>query len=1329
MKRTINIDFDNSSSVLLGYDPDILGTKASAYALSTHTHGNVLLALTNLTGAVTSVSNGLTIALRANTALGGGVVHAGSNITLSTAAGNTTVSAYGLAADTHNHGGAPSITGLIGGTIGSNAWSLSVPDFLLTAALSDHTHSNLAGNATSTVTITGTNLTLTANELGMSFGVPRWITTAANSTHTHGSFLGTNITRVSSGSGGLALSVADKIGTDTSSGTITGSTFGMTGNTSGLTLRIPNYLTTAAQVSHSHGPMTTLNLTGSELKYTSASNGLTLGMPEWITTAAVESHTHGNVSLSLSNLSGSYSSASNGLTISLTNSTHSHPFAGTSTAATNVGLTVNTDGIRVSLDTAGLTSFGDGANFLAAGGSTAASYTTIGFVNSNRVSFLLNSDSLAASIAEYVGTGFTTTATSGTAVVGTANSDGLKLGVPAFITTALVDAIKGVIVSDTTYTSGSVSFSNANNISFGSSGEGVITASISFPAQSVQPVAISDSATSFAFSTLTLGAANGLTLYHQNSSIVGSYTVPNVTSLGRVIAINGTSGSLSISASRNVSINSSEGSAFTFYGPANILNSFSIGGNTGTTGSSNITGGGFVIAGGDHITISQSNNTISLIGDAGVAIAPQGVATTFNTGLVIFSGQANVTLNTTEVGGSQYIRISAGGGTETAGADGGNILAAGSQTANSTGEVKFINSNGVTFGMSNSSEITASINAISRIVVSDSTMVSNFVSFSNANNISFGASGANVITISTGTHEHTQYVGLLTTAVTGASATLNNSQHMLNIPQGSLYYIDGGGITWGASSDNLSTSIFATVAGTGGGTGGVQLAGSGASTIDTGLVQFANANGISFGLSSNTMTASYASDAYLGTAYVNFFQATSDNSLSLANSYSSHTHGSNISWGNTTHTSETAMRASSSSNGLTIVVPPYLTAAGSHTHGASVSTATYTTGGTAATSIIFSSASNGLTMSYPAYAVTSHTHSNLYANVTHTHGNISTSSITGSVLTNSSGSAGLTLGIPAWITTAGVASHTHGNVSLATSHLLGASASSTSNGFTLSISGYPSSSFYNVSQSSRLYFQDANSITWGSSTAGSTTTITASFAGGGGGIGSFLLSGNTTGATTASGSTIRFIAGSNITLSGASNSVIRFDVADNAGNLYFTDGNGITFGVASDTNNNTTITGSVGSIYFISSSGNITWSSVSSSNSTYIYGSAPSGTGGAGNLSITVGTVSATRDAISFANANNVSFTMSGSTISGSIANNAGYLGFQDSNGILFGVASTTSNSSSVVTASYAGIWNLIQSGGSTAGTQSSSFGSILNIVAGSGITLSGGSGGITVLA
>jgi hypothetical protein len=81
---------------------------------------------------------------------------------------------------------------------------------------------------------------------------------------------------------------------------------------------------------------------------------------------AFSTHTHGSTSLSLDGLSGSFASLSNGLTLSLTNSIHAHPYAGTQTSATNVGLSVNSDGISVSIDTAGLSALGDGVNIIAA---------------------------------------------------------------------------------------------------------------------------------------------------------------------------------------------------------------------------------------------------------------------------------------------------------------------------------------------------------------------------------------------------------------------------------------------------------------------------------------------------------------------------------------------------------------------------------------------------------------------------------------------------------------------------------------------------------------------------------------------------------------------------------------------------------------------------------------------------------------------------------------------------------------------------------------------------------------------------------------------------
>lgn len=83
----------------------------------------------------------------------------------------------------------------------------------------------------------------------------------------------------------------------------------------------------------------------------------------------------------------------------------------------------------------GLTSQSNQA-FSAAGGESA--FQTLSFANSFGVSFSNSNGSLVGSIATtYAGTGFTSTTTTGTVIVGTNNTAGLSLGVPAFLTTAM----------------------------------------------------------------------------------------------------------------------------------------------------------------------------------------------------------------------------------------------------------------------------------------------------------------------------------------------------------------------------------------------------------------------------------------------------------------------------------------------------------------------------------------------------------------------------------------------------------------------------------------------------------------------------------------------------------------------------------------------------------------------------------------------------------------------------------------------------------------------------------------------------------------------------
>ncbi len=151
--------------------------------------------------------------------------------------------------------------------------------------------------------------------------------------------------------------------------------------------------------------------------------------------------------------------------------------------------------------------------------------------------------------------------------------------------------------------------------------------------------AISGSNSSISGSTITFGNLNNISFYITNGSIVGSAEVIH----SAVQRLNDSYGSISISGSQNISI-ANNASTISIYGPPNILNSFSISGNVGTTNSSNITGGGFVIAGGNDITLYQSNDTISISGrPPQTAIKSISAGTTrVTTGEVVFSNSNSV---------------------------------------------------------------------------------------------------------------------------------------------------------------------------------------------------------------------------------------------------------------------------------------------------------------------------------------------------------------------------------------------------------------------------------------------------------------------------------------------------------------------------------------------------------------------------------------------------------------------------------------------------------------------------------------------------------------
>lgn len=186
------------------------------------------------------------------------------------------------------------------------------------------------------------------------------------------------------------------------------------------------------------------------------------------------------------------------------------------------------------------------------------------------------------------------------------------------------------------------------------------------------------------------------------------------------------------------------------------------------------------------------------------------------------------------------ISVTGGGGSGIQG------IAAGTQTG-TTNTIVFSNSNGISFGMDSSSIVTASYtvpSALGGIAVSGSTVTNGTVVLSNLNGISFGlGTGASSTVISASytvptqsTQPGIQSISAGSTKITTGEAVFSNSNNI-------SFGISGGTITASASYSQ-STSPSAIIA-----SGG---------TITSGSISFENTNSISFGITGNTITASYA---------------------------------------------------------------------------------------------------------------------------------------------------------------------------------------------------------------------------------------------------------------------------------------------------------------------------------------------------------------------------------------------------------------------------------------------------------------------------------------
>lgn len=297
------------------------------------------------------------------------------------------------------------------------------------------------------------------------------------------------------------------------------------------------YLTTARASNDGIGLNTALTANG--VSVTANSSGLSLNFPAFLTTAAQSNHSHGNPTLALTNLSGTTASNSAGFTLSLS--------AGAGGAGDGVNIlaagtqTANTTGTVLFNNANGVT-FGMSNNsvitashngitvqslqpvaYSAANGS--ANFSTLQFANSNGVSFSTGTQGLYATVK----TDYLTTARASNDAIGlntaltangvsvTANSSGLSLNFPAFLTTAAQSnhSHGNPTLALTNLTGTTASASNGFTISLSAAAPGAAAENNWF---NLQGNTASNSTASG--STIMLSAGNNITLAATNGSVI-----------------------------------------------------------------------------------------------------------------------------------------------------------------------------------------------------------------------------------------------------------------------------------------------------------------------------------------------------------------------------------------------------------------------------------------------------------------------------------------------------------------------------------------------------------------------------------------------------------------------------------------------------------------------------------------------------------------------------------------------------------------------------------------------------------------------------------------
>jgi hypothetical protein len=193
------------------------------------------------------------------------------------------------------------------------------------------------------------------------------------------------------------------------------------------------------------------------------------------------------------------------------------------------------------------------------------------------VTWTVNSSGLSLDAGGYAGTGMTTTTTAGTALVGTNNTAGLSLGVPAWLTAAAGGGFSaGVSTGGNTSGNTGVSgtrlvFVGSNNITLsqGTDANGA-TVTISGATVAGQPVNFSAGTTSNNLGSVVFSNSNLVSFGLNGSTITGSVPATSSLSATGALSISTNGNTISMGVSPNVNLYASSNTFGTSSGTADF---------------------------------------------------------------------------------------------------------------------------------------------------------------------------------------------------------------------------------------------------------------------------------------------------------------------------------------------------------------------------------------------------------------------------------------------------------------------------------------------------------------------------------------------------------------------------------------------------------------------------------------------------------------------------------------------------------------------------------------------------------------------------------------